>query len=34
MENFDDDGIYTISCDLDEVGPFNIIEFINKEDSL
>ena len=29
MENFDEDGIYTTSCDLVEVGPLNILDFNN-----
>ena len=28
-EDFEEDGIYTTSCDLVEVGPLNIIDFNN-----
>ena len=29
MKNFEEDGIYTTSCDLVEVGPLNIMDFNN-----
>jgi hypothetical protein len=29
LQHVDEDGIYTISCDLVEVGPFNIPDFNN-----
>ena len=29
MENFEEDGIYTTTCDLVEVGSLNIMDFNN-----